>query len=154
MDSLVPLFSTTEGRISRRTWWFGVVMLIIASIVLNVIFGVLGLSAAWAQLAAYVIMFVPNWSIGIKRRHDRDSDARDFKIFVALSGLLSLVQALGVGMTDSDVDGVPMYVPSLPLSLVFLAVAIYGLYIIVQLGFLRGTSGSNAYGPDPLDGAA
>lgn len=154
MDSLVPLFTTTEGRISRRTWWFGAVMLIIASIVLNIILGVLGLSASWAQLVAYIVLFVPNWSIGIKRRHDRDSDARDFKILIALSGLLALVQALGVGMTDSDVNGVPMYVPSLPLTLIFLVVGIYGLYVFVQLGFLRGTSGSNSYGLDPLDGAA
>ncbi|MGV8833556.1 MAG: DUF805 domain-containing protein [Devosia sp.] len=154
MDTLVPLFTTTEGRISRKTWWFGVAILIVASIVLNIILGVLGVSAAWGQLIAYVIMFVPNWSIGLKRRHDRDSDGRDFKIFLALSGLITLVQALGIGMTGADVGGTMMPMPSLPLSLMFFAVAIYGIYIFIQLGLLRGTTGANAYGPDPLDGAA
>lgn len=154
MDSLVPLFTTTDGRISRKTWWFGVVILILASIVLNLILGVFGISAAWAQLIAFAIMFVPNWSIGIKRRQDRDSDARDFKIFLAISGILTVLQALGIGTTDVDVAGVPTQMPSLPLSLVYVAVGIYGIYVLVQLGFLRGTTGSNSFGPDPLDGAA
>ena len=154
MDSLVPLFTTTDGRISRKQWWVGVVILILASIVLNIVLGVLSISAAWAQLIAFVIMFVPNWSIGIKRRHDRGSDARDFKIFLGLSGLLALVQALGIGMGYTQIEGELIAVPSLPLSLVFLLVAIYGIYVFIQLGFLRGTTGKNTYGPDPLDGAA
>ncbi|MCZ4346941.1 DUF805 domain-containing protein [Devosia neptuniae] len=154
MDTLVPLLTTTEGRISRRTWWFGVVILLIASILLNIVLRTLGLNDAWGQLVAYVIMFVPNWSLGIKRRHDRDSGARDFKIFMGLSGVLALVQALGIGMSSSDVAGTTMSTPSFPLAIVFFAAAIYGLYIIIQLGFLRGTTGSNTYGPDPLDGAA
>jgi len=154
MDDLVSLFTTTQGRISRKQWWIGVVVLILASIVLNIVLGTLAISASWAQLISFAIMFVPNWSIGVKRRHDRDSDARDFKIFLGLSGLLTVLQAVGIGMTNTEVDGVLMYVPSLPLSLVFFLVAIYGLYVFIQLGFLRGTNGSNTYGPDPLDGAA
>ncbi|HEV2264488.1 MAG TPA: DUF805 domain-containing protein [Stellaceae bacterium] len=29
-----------------------------------------------------------------------------------------------------------------------------GIWLLVELGFLRGTTGSNRFGPDPLDGVA
>jgi uncharacterized membrane protein YhaH (DUF805 family) len=31
-------------------------------------------------------------------------------------------------------------------------VGIFGLYMLVVLGFLKGTAGPNNYGPDPLQG--
>jgi uncharacterized membrane protein YhaH (DUF805 family) len=29
---------------------------------------------------------------------------------------------------------------------------IYAIYMLIQLGFLKGTAGPNNYGPDPLQG--
>ncbi len=157
MDALKVLYTTTDGRISRKQWWLGVVGVIIASIVLTMILGLVGLggTSGWGQLIAYVILFYPNWCLGIKRRQDRDNNAMDFKILMGVSGLLTLVQALGIGMTMTDIgNGVMMPVPDMWLSVLYGLLGLFGIYMLVQLGFLKGTPGANSYGPDPLGYAA
>lgn len=157
MDALKVLYTTTDGRISRKQWWLGVVGVIIASIVLTMILGLVGLggTSGWGQLIAYVILFYPNWCLGIKRRQDRDKYAMDFKILMGVSGLLTLVQALGIGMTMTDIgNGVMMPVPDMWLSVLYGLLGLFGIYMLVQLGFLKGTPGANSYGPDPLGYAA
>jgi uncharacterized membrane protein YhaH (DUF805 family) len=153
MDKLKALYTTTEGRLSRKEWWLGVVGLIIASIVLGIILGIVGLGGptGWGQLIAYVILFYPGWCIGIKRRHDRDNNANDFKLFMGLSGLLTLLQALGIGVTMTDLgNGIVAPAPDMWMSILFLLLGIFGIYMLVQLGFLRGTAGANSHGADPL----
>lgn len=157
MDALKVLYTTTDGRISRKQWWLGVVGVIIASIVLTMILGLVGLggTSGWGQLIAYVILFYPNWCLGIKRRQDRDNNAMDFKILMGVSGLLTLVQALGIGMTMTDIgNGMMMPVPDMWLSVLYGLLGLFGIYMLVQLGFLKGTPGANSYGPDPLGYAA
>lgn len=157
MDKLKVLYTTTDGRLSRKEWWVGVVGLIIASIVLSIILGMVGLGGAsgWGQLIAYVILFYPGWCIGIKRRQDRDNNATDFKVLMGLSGLLTLLQALGIGVTMTDMgNGIVMPAPDMWMSVLYLLLGIFGIYMLVQLGFLRGTPGPNSYGPDPLGYAA
>jgi uncharacterized membrane protein YhaH (DUF805 family) len=157
MDKLKVLYTTTDGRLSRKEWWIGVVGLIIASIVLSIILGMVGLGGAsgWGQLIAYVILFYPGWCIGIKRRQDRDNNATDFKVLMGLSGLLTLLQALGIGVTMTDMgNGIVMPTPDMWMSVLYLLLGIFGIYMLVQLGFLRGTPGPNSYGPDPLGYAA
>ena len=57
MDNLVALYTTTDGRISRKQWWIGVVGIIIVSIVLAIILGLIGLgTSGWGQLIAFVIL--------------------------------------------------------------------------------------------------
>ncbi|MFN4210703.1 MAG: DUF805 domain-containing protein [Devosia sp.] len=157
MDKLKVLYTTTDGRLSRKEWWIGVVGLIIASIVLSIILGMVGLGGAsgWGQLIAYVILFYPGWCIGIKRRQDRDNNATDFKVLMGLSGLLTLLQAFGIGVTMTDMgNGIVMPTPDMWMSVLYLLLGIFGIYMLVQLGFLRGTPGPNSYGPDPLGYAA
>lgn len=157
MDKLKVLYTTTDGRLSRKEWWIGVVGLIIASIVLSIILGMVGLGGAsgWGQLIAYVILFYPGWCIGIKRRQDRDNNATDFKVLMGLSGLLTLLQAFGIGVTMTDMgNGIVMPAPDMWMSVLYLLLGIFGIYMLVQLGFLRGTPGPNSYGPDPLGYAA
>lgn len=157
MDALKVLYTTTDGRIARKQWWLGVVGLIIASIVLSLILGLVGLgsTSGWGQLIAYVILFYPGWCIGIKRRQDRDNNAMDFKILMGASGLLTLVQALGIGVTMTDLgNGVMAPMPDMWLSVLLGLLGLFGIYMLVQLGFLKGTPGANSYGPDPLGYAA
>ena len=157
MDRIKLLYTTTEGRLSRKDWWIGVIGLIIASLVLTSILALVGLGGpyGWGQLIAYVILFYPGWCIGIKRRQDRDNNGTDFKVLMGLSGLLTLLQALGIGVNMVDVgNGTFLPMPDMWLSLLFLLMGVFGIYMLVQLGFLRGTPGPNNYGPDPLVYAA
>jgi uncharacterized membrane protein YhaH (DUF805 family) len=157
MDRIKLLYTTAGGRLSRKDWWIGVIGLIIASLVLTSILALVGLGGpyGWGQLIAYVILFYPGWCIGIKRRQDRDNNGTDFKVLMGLSGLLTLLQALGIGVNMVDVgNGTFMPMPDMWLSLLFLLMGVFGIYMLVQLGFLRGTPGPNNYGPDPLVYAA
>lgn len=157
MDAIKELFTTTRGRISRKQWWLGVVGLIVASIVLAIILGIVGLgsSSPWGQLVAFVILFYPNWCLSLKRRQDRDNNGNDVKALLGVSGALTLLQALGVGTTVTDMgNGMMVAMPNTIMSIIYFVVAIFGLYIFVQLGFLKGTTGPNSYGADPLGYAA
>lgn len=179
MDSVVSLYTTTQGRISRKTWWLGIVGLIVASIVLSLILSVIGLgpwgaamptfdpanpdmaavsaamiatmrSAAWGGLVMFVILAYPTYCLSMKRRHDRDNKGLDLQIYLGLSLLVTLAQALGLGIVMGDMGGgviVPMPAPWLTVLLFILG--IFGIYMLVVLGFLRGTVGNNSYGADP-----
>jgi uncharacterized membrane protein YhaH (DUF805 family) len=157
LDAIKALYTTTDGRISRKQWWLGVVGLIVASIVLSIILAIIGLgtNSAWGQLIAFLILLYPNYCLSIKRRHDRDNNGNDVKGFLGISALLTVAQAFGIGMTMTDIgNGVMLPMPDMPMSIVLFLLGLFGLYLFIQLGFLKGTPGSNSYGADPLGYAA
>ncbi|MBE7734194.1 DUF805 domain-containing protein [Devosia faecipullorum] len=159
MDTIIALLTTREGRIGRQQWWIGVVAMIVVSIIASIVLGILSFGnqalLGWLAVLLNLALLYPAYCIGIKRRHDRDNDGTDLKILLGGSVILNLLQASGIGADMVDVGGgIIMPVPALWLGLVNLAYAVFAIYMFVQLGFLKGTSGSNNYGLDPLDGAA
>lgn len=158
MDNLKFLLTTTDGRISRQQWWIGVVAMLVIGIVLSVILGVISGSnftlMAWLSLLINIALIYPAYCIGIKRRHDRDNDGTDLKVMLGVSVFLSLLQATGIGMSLTDIGGVVVPTPSPWFGILNLIFFIFGIYMLVQLGFLKGTTGANRFGPDPLDGIA
>ncbi|NMA97285.1 MAG: DUF805 domain-containing protein [Phyllobacteriaceae bacterium] len=159
MDQIKFLLTTTSGRIGRQQWWIGILALIVVSIVASLVLGAFSFGnpvvTGWLAVLLNVALIYPSYCLGLKRRHDRDSDGKDLLILLAVSVILNLVQAIGIGIDWVDVgNGVVMPVPSMWLGLINLAFGIFAIYMLVQLGFLKGTTGPNSYGPDPLDGAA
>jgi uncharacterized membrane protein YhaH (DUF805 family) len=174
------LYTKTDGRISRRTWWIGALLLVVANVVISlVLLPLVGLggpnmaaimaaqtdpaqisglvtgaikTAAWGNLIVFLIFAYPAYCVSVKRRHDRNNNGLDVLIYFAITIVLLLVQALGMGFETIDVQGVPMPIPSPLFSVLGGVVAIYGLYLLVVLGFLKGTEGTNTYGPNPLVG--
>jgi uncharacterized membrane protein YhaH (DUF805 family) len=182
MDNIVGLFTSTTGRISRKSWWLGVVIIIVLNLIITfLILPMVGLSgpsaqaimdaaqdptklaavmssgmqaAGWGSLVLFVIFAYPQYALGVKRRHDKDNNGIDVLIFLALEAVLFLVQALGLGYTIGDAGGMAVPVPSMIYSILGLVFLVYAIYMLVVLGFLRGTAGPNQYGPDPLGGTA
>ncbi len=159
MDGIVSLLTTTEGRISRKQWWLGILVLIVISIVAIIVLGLVSFGnatvLAWLAVLVNLAMIWPSYCIGIKRRHDRDNDGMDLKILIGGSVVINLLQATGIGVTMQDMGGgmiLPM--PAIWMSAINLVFAVFAIYMLVQLGFLKGTAGANRYGLDPLDGAA
>jgi uncharacterized membrane protein YhaH (DUF805 family) len=178
MGNVVQLYTSLEGRIGRKTWWLATIGLVVAILIIEfAILPLVGLSAVpnvaaaaggdaaaasaaladsvhraqWVSLIIYVIFGLPIVAIGVKRRHDKDNSGMDMIIFYAIALVLNLVTALGIGYTTMDVgNGAAIPVPSMPLMIVNVLLGIYGIYLLVVLGFLKGTTGSNQYGPDPL----
>jgi uncharacterized membrane protein YhaH (DUF805 family) len=179
MNNIVSLYTSTEGRIGRKTWWLASIgMAVVVVIIEFLILPLVGLSAMpsiaaaqgtadtaalsaaltdathksmWVSLVVYILFAWPGIALGLKRRHDRGNNGTDVLVFWAFALVLSLVGALGIGSTMIDAgNGVMIPAPSLPLTIVDGIYGIFGIYLLVVLGFLKGTPGTNQYGPDPL----
>ena len=75
----------------------------------------------------------------------------DLKIMLGVSVLLNILTATGIGSSVVDIGGgVMMPQPALWLTILNLLFAVFAIYMLVQLGFLKGTTGANTYGSDPL----
>lgn len=182
MDNIVSLYTSTQGRISRKSWWLGIVGIVIVNLIITfLIFPFVGLggpsaqaimdassdpaalnalmsgsmqAAGWGSLILFVIFAYPMYALHIKRRHDKDNSGLDVIIYLALLALTFLSQALGFAYTVTDMNGIPMPTPTMVFSILGLVMLVYSIYMLVVLGFLRGTPGPNQYGPDPLGGTA
>lgn len=161
MNNLVGNFTSMDGRINRQAWWIGVIVLIVVAIVLNFILGMFmggalpsleqltdpafmagyAQRAGWQSLIVGLITAYPYICLSVKRRHDRNNNGYDAIGLIVFSLIWSLVQALGILSPTGTIGMV--------ISVIFL---IYAIYVLVQLGFLKGTAGPNTYGPDPLQG--
>ncbi|MDP1732368.1 MAG: DUF805 domain-containing protein [Devosia sp.] len=183
MDKIVELYTKTEGRISRKTFWLGILGLVVVNLLIAfLILPLVGVSmmpsfagltdpsadaaaiskmiidtmraSAWASLVLFVIFAYPAYALMVKRRHDKDNNGMDVLIYLGLTALLLVVQALGIGYDVTTIGEISVPTPSLILTLLSAVVGIYAIYLVVVLGFLRGTAGPNQYGPDPLGGTA
>jgi uncharacterized membrane protein YhaH (DUF805 family) len=170
-----------EGRLNRQPFWIGAIVLaIVAAIVQFIVlqllggggiidvqallssgkttqeivdmFGALAAKSGIAGLITLILFAYPSAALSIKRRHDRGSGGLEVWIYLALGALLTIVQLSGLGMTTTEFNGITFPAPTPLFSVLGLIAAILGIYLLVVMGFLRGTPGTNAYGPDPLGG--
>ena len=158
MNNFIGNFVGFDGRLNRQAWWLSVIALIVVAVVLSWILGLImgtgGMmtmaqaldpatlqKAAWQGLIVSIITAYPYMAISVKRRHDRNNNGYDAIGLIVVGILYNLLQALGVISPTSTVG-----------MIVGLVFAVYAIYMLVQLGFLKGTAGPNNYGPDPLGG--
>lgn len=93
MDDLGYLFFSSDGRIGRRSWWFGVVSLLAIDIVNLLIFGGEGPLALFIS----VFLILSAVMVSIKRCHDRDKSAWWCLILaIPLIGTIWAVVELGI----------------------------------------------------------
>ena len=180
MDRFLAFYMKREGRILRKHWWLGMLGLHLVAGIIGMIwlFGTFpdmralqesgadlattsaawnegARRSAWFSLFMFLVVAYPPYCLSTKRRHDRDSSGLDVLIYMALTTLVLLIQALGVGSTPTDIgDGFITFVPSIWLSALSLILGVLGVYLFVVLGFLRGTNGKNSFGADPVLGRA
>ncbi|MEO7221574.1 MAG: DUF805 domain-containing protein [Devosia sp.] len=179
MNNLVGNFIGFDGRLNRQPFWISSIILVVVSVVISLlILPLLGLSlipniavdgsanvadiqaaimaaqgrSAWIGLVLFLVFAYPSAAICIKRRHDRGNSGLDVWIYLGLAALTQLLAALGIGATVMEVAGMTVPVPGPIVSTLGILVGIFGLYLLVVLGFLKGTAGPNTYGPDPLQG--
>ncbi|WP_417310385.1 DUF805 domain-containing protein [Devosia sp.] len=155
MDGLKDLLTTSDGRINRQKWWIGTLAIVVISILASIVISIISLGngtiSAWLAVLLNLVMIYPTYCIGIKRRHDRDNDGKDLIALIAISLVLNLLQAVGVGVTVTGAGAETVTQTATWLAVIQFAVLIFVIYMIVQLGVLKGTDGPNTYGPDPLN---
>jgi uncharacterized membrane protein YhaH (DUF805 family) len=146
MRSLQFLFDF-RGRFSRTQFWL--VILIYAAYIGSV-FGLIMIAtgAEYYFLAAWAPGAIAVLAATVKRLHDRNrSAAWLFGYFLANFITLAVAATLMVAKESGN------------LSTPWFNVAIFSLVIVcgvivwwgfIDVGFLRGTTGDNRFGPDPL----
>jgi len=159
MDKIIALLTTSDGRIGRQQWWIGVLAIFVVALVAGLVLNLLAFGnftiLSWLYVLLNLALLWPTYNLGMKRRHDRDNDGTDLKIFLGASVLLNLLAATGIGFSMVDMGG-GLMLPQPPfwLTTLNLLFGIFAIYMLVQLGFLKGTTGSNTFGADPVGAAA
>jgi uncharacterized membrane protein YhaH (DUF805 family) len=145
MNPLDLLFGF-QGRVGRGQFWLALViwtavffMLIVAVMVATSTLDAL-FSAALILYMLTVLLFVP---VGIKRLHDRNKRGWWILIFLGVP-TATLLLGLLIGEEPSTQ---PMPIGVVIVQYIGLAVLLWAL---LELGLVRGTIGSNRYGPDPV----
>ena len=153
----MDLFTRFDGRISRRGFWLGLLGVVAVSIVVG--FGLISalpagviLSLGQIILSAGIIYI---WSaVLVKRLHDRGKPALPWVIiFLAPGVLMQIMNILKIGYTAVELAGTQVMIPGLGATIVMWVSMPVGLWMVIELGFLKGVSGPNTYGPDPLSGS-
>ncbi len=146
-----------RGRIDRKTYWAGSVLVGLAGLLFAGFLSYLATgnplapdvwerpadkSGIWGPvwLAYFGFLVWPSTALAIKRLHDRDRPAWIWYAYYTLSLALSLVPLkASAGAEPSATPGI-LAIPLL----------IFTGYVFFELGILRGTPGVNAHGQDPL----
>ena len=148
MTRWVQVLTGFRGRLRRRDFWIGVILLLLAEIVLSFLFvGImrptgateLELAAMWLALAILVWVSA---ALIVKRLHDRDKSALWYPLF-------GLAPAVAYELGNRLSSNISNELSPVQIGFWLLSLVLW-LWAIVELGFLRGTKGPNRYGPDPL----
>ena len=140
------LYLSTEGRIGRKMWWIGhiilgVIGLIVASIFVS-LFGQMSFATRLLNFIYVLVVAYPAYAVSAKRFQDRNKSGALGAILIGIGALSALLQLFGIG-TD------PMH-PGALSAILGIAVLIVAIWYLIDLGILRGTDGENQYGPDPV----
>lgn len=178
---MLSLLFSLFGRIPRKTYWLGLLGIMVAMIVAVMVAAmalgpVIGSDPAnysnpetmlnvirhpvfMALMAVYLLFIWFSLAITVKRLHDRGWSGW----WLAVPYVIYAVPAAYLYMTGGynpmalGPQGQPV-APD-PILLTVLGVAgllstIVSLWLFIVVGFLRGTEGPNRFGPDPLGGTA
>jgi uncharacterized membrane protein YhaH (DUF805 family) len=161
--NIQKLYLDRGGRIPRKVWWLATIGLIVIAIIIQLVVGMIGgvlglhktlFGQGLMSLAVIAAIYVPYYAITVKRLHDRARPASLFYAFVAPSVAIAAGSLLGVtgSMQEVEIFGQKALVQKYNMlgNALNLAGFAVGLWSLVELGFLRGQSGSNPHGPDPL----
>ena len=121
----MELFTSLQGRIGRQSFWIGIVGLIIANIVLGMIMSLLGFSVEFDPVTGE--MSGSFWAS---------------TLIPTLILLWPSICVIGKRFHDRNKSALWYLITFVPIVGFF--------WILIECGFLKGTEGSNNFGPDPV----
>ncbi len=155
----MQLFMSFEGRISRRTFWFGILVFVIAGLG----FSLLALPVARSVGPAFripgfllsLLLLYPLGALIVKRLQDRDMPATPWA-YVHLSAIAvsGFVNTFKIGFVTRRIGAFAIEAPGAAAYAVLAACMMINLGMFIVLGFFRGTNGPNRYGAPPRTSAA
>ena len=154
-ESFLAHLTTASGRTNRAKFWLAILIYMVvyaAALVLFYLMGQMaiptGLSIAMIAVVA-IALTVSSALVSIRRLHDRDKSGHWLWL---LYGVPTVLNGAGnvLMMTNPEAvvtGGMDVLIILGLLTLVSLG---FMIWVIVELGCLRGTEGPNRFGPDPL----
>ena len=127
------LFTSFEGRINRKPFWLSLLALFVVEWILML---VLGLVLGTSMMGSVDPNMAPDQAAAM---------ATKGMIPIIIVSLLFLYPALAIYAKRWHDRGKSGW-----WTLIGLVPVIGGIWLLVELGFLRGTEGPNQYGNDPL----
>jgi uncharacterized membrane protein YhaH (DUF805 family) len=138
----IYLFTSFHGRINREPFWIAGGILAAVEIATQWLAYRIGGDTGGTILD--LAFTYPEFALAVKRANDRNLSPWVVALFFAGNVALDLFTLLnGPIDTANPING-----------LILIPFALLGVALIVELGFRRGTSGPNRFGPDPLSGKA
>lgn len=149
--TLMTLLTSLEGRIGRKSYWIGSLIIMGAvlatAIVIIAVCGEQVFDGPYSgnsalTLALGWVLLLASMPVAVKRLHDLNRSGHYLWPIFIFEGLLTAGDLTGITGTETE-----------PTALGWVLVAIYGIYalaLFIHLGFYRGTRGRNDFGPDPL----
>jgi uncharacterized membrane protein YhaH (DUF805 family) len=151
------IFFGFSGRINRKAYWLGSIIVAIAGLLFIALLAYLATgnpaapevwqrttdkSGMWAPVWAAHFLFLawPSSALAVKRLHDRDRPAWIWYVYYGIAAALSFLLPRSAGGAQEDPAA----------SAALLVLLIFGAYIMFELGILRGTPGQNRHGADPM----
>ncbi len=151
---MTDLYTRFDGRIARKTWWIGALVLFVALLVIGVVLSRLFGDGLFGRLLGLVVglgALYPAAALASKRLHDRGKPMMPrVALFFGPGAILTIFDTFGIGYTPVQGPDGQVYMSGGFLIALFgilaLATAIWAL---VELGLLRGDPQPNAYGAPP-----
>ncbi len=140
------LYLTTSGRIGRADFWTGLgpiaAVMIVVALIAVLAYGPLSQAFQVIVFILELILAVPAYALFAKRFQDRGRRGVIAAIPIAVFIAIAFFRLYGWGGN--------LFQPT-PLDLVLSTVSLaFGVWLLIDLGILRGTVGPNAFGPDPV----
>ena len=137
------LFFKFNGRINRAKFWTAVLIYTVINVVMAILGYISDDSAVFQAVNGMlgIVIFISSLAVGVKRLHDRAKSGWYLVLFYIIPSIL-IVAGIAVGTIMEDSIMIA--------SILGLVAAAIGIWAFIELGCLRGTSGANQYGPDPL----
>lgn len=166
--TLVDTLFSFEGRLRRRDWWllnigWAVFTLIASEVIITAAFGsgyslltsdiLRALAArlhdpavATTQFAIMLVSLWPVLAMAARRAHDRDRIMAPVIVAIVLATLYDNIPGGAFTQLNLMLPATIAGFLSLALDIALFCV---DLWLIIVLGFLDGTPGSNQFGPSP-----
>ncbi|MGV8839996.1 MAG: DUF805 domain-containing protein [Bauldia sp.] len=157
------LFFGFTGRINRGKIWLALLVYVLTMIAVAIVVSVVSATSylnvfyygdadfqsigltALVVIAVYIVLFVSQLAVSVKRLHDRGKSGWWVLVFAVLPALLG-----GVGLSQYDFYYGYYATGGGSATLLTLASAVFYIWGFVELYCLRGTIGDNRFGSDPI----
>lgn len=140
----MDLFFSTEGRITRKPFWIGTLVVLMSGVAMSAVMMTIAITSggnvSWAGVLIGLVLLYPMIALVTKRLRDRGR--ANLPLWVALylvpGQLVNLMQLLDIGFDTIVIDGIAIAQPTLLGMIASLGALVVFIVALVDLGCLAG----------------